>query len=565
MPNRYMLLGPPGTGKTSTLVNQVAKWATEYGPESLLLASFTRAGAKELAGRANPVSPEFRHLRLRENQMGTLHAHALRAIGKCRIVGGSLLKEWNEEFPALPIHSRSSITEDVFDTSAPAAGGEGSRLLGLLSMFRSKMVPEVERPFEVIEFGRLWEAWKRGNDAYDFDDLIERAVAERALPPDDAINFICDEAQDFTMLDMSLVHLWSERMENVLLAGDDDQAIYGFRGGDHRAMSVGFIDDATVRVLRQSWRVPRAVHGAAVSWVGQLQGRRIEKEYEPRDADGAVLLRHDASWENCLPVIREIEKQIVEDAKVHSGNKVMVLASCGYMLKPLCAALRERGIGFHNPYQQEQGAWNPLRSGSDSRVTVLDRVLAFLRPNVVVHGEKAAMWTYGELARWTADIRVGTVMARGAKKKILAEDPLGVVDSGLLSEWFLPLWDADDWQAMRSGDIDWFLGALTDSARKRYGLVVRMVQRDPVSVLSKPEVIVGTVHSVKGGEADHVHLFPDLSREGMLAWQRGREGADEVVRMFYVGMTRAFDTLTVWGPAGWAKVDPSLLVRGGQV
>jgi len=58
-------------------------------------------------------------------------------------------------------------------------------------------------------------------------------------------------------------------------------------------------------------------------------------------------------------------------------------------------------------------------------------------------------------------------------------------------------------------------------------------------------VIVGTIHSVKGGQADVVFLFPDLSPAGDAAYQRHGAQRDSVIRLFYVGMTRARHTLYV--------------------
>jgi superfamily I DNA/RNA helicase len=60
-----------------------------------------------------------------------------------------------------------------------------------------------------------------------------------------------------------------------------------------------------------------------------------------------------------------------------------------------------------------------------------------------------------------------------------------------------------------------------------------------------PRVIVGTIHSVKGGEAEVVYLFPDLSPTGEVAYQRPGPQRDSVIRLFYVGMTRARQTLYI--------------------
>jgi superfamily I DNA/RNA helicase len=67
----------------------------------------------------------------------------------------------------------------------------------------------------------------------------------------------------------------------------------------------------------------------------------------------------------------------------------------------------------------------------------------------------------------------------------------------------------------------------------------------PRALEESPRVIVGTIHSVKGGEADAVFLFPDLSPAGEAAYQRHGPQRDSVIRLFYVDMTRARHTLYI--------------------
>ena len=65
--------------------------------------------------------------------------------------------------------------------------------------------------------------------------------------------------------------------------------------------------------------------------------------------------------------------------------------------------------------------------------------------------------------------------------------------------------------------------------------------------ISQPKVIVGTIHSVKGGEADVVFLFPDLS-PGAARMYETQDGRDSATRLFYVGATRARETLVICSP-----------------
>jgi superfamily I DNA/RNA helicase len=60
-----------------------------------------------------------------------------------------------------------------------------------------------------------------------------------------------------------------------------------------------------------------------------------------------------------------------------------------------------------------------------------------------------------------------------------------------------------------------------------------------------PKIIVGTIHSLKGSEADVVYLLPDISPSGAEDYYSGDAGALATHRLFYVGMTRARERLVL--------------------
>ena len=70
-----------------------------------------------------------------------------------------------------------------------------------------------------------------------------------------------------------------------------------------------------------------------------------------------------------------------------------------------------------------------------------------------------------------------------------------------------------------------------------------IAKRGPRELFATPKIHIGTVHSFKGGEADVVFLFPDLSPAAMAEWESGGKAKDNVVRAFYVAVTRARETL----------------------
>jgi superfamily I DNA/RNA helicase len=85
---------------------------------------------------------------------------------------------------------------------------------------------------------------------------------------------------------------------------------------------------------------------------------------------------------------------------------------------------------------------------------------------------------------------------------------------------------------------------LAPEFRKRVSFPAHIAaRRRGHALVDEPRVIVGTIHSVKGGEADIVYLFPDLSKAGDAQYQQRGTPRDSVIRLFYVGVTRARETL----------------------
>ena len=105
-------------------------------------------------------------------------------------------------------------------------------------------------------------------------------------------------------------------------------------------------------------------------------------------------------------------------------------------------------------------------------------------------------------------------------------------------------------QAGLCGDLAWFSHHLQPSLHRaaQYPLAIAM-KGGPEKLRETPRLTVGTIHSVKGGEADIVYLFPDLSPAAAKLWIRGHRTQAPIYRQFYVGMTRARETLVLCSPS----------------
>lgn len=543
--NEFRVFGPPGTGKTTFLNEQVVKWSREHGADALLVCSFTRTAAAEIASRVNEG-----HRRLHRRQIGTLHSLAYHALDAPELTADRL-SDWNVSHPAFAL----SVTGKHFLDESPSERydvEQGDTAMRTYEQLRARRTPRELWPQSIAAFVRSYETWKREEGLFDFTDLIELSLEETLAPPGGRSIFIVDEAQDLSALELALVRKWGQTMTTVMMAGDDDQAIYGFRGATPDAFLNPPLPESNKRVLRQSYRVPAAVHAAASKWVSRLTTRE-PKEYLPRaDAEGRIAALAVTSADG--HGIADAAQEAAAD-----GSTVMVLAACGYMLQPVVRALRDDGCPFHNPYRPTRGDWNPLGGGNGVRAA--DRLLDYLRRDPATFGTGAREWTGAELRRWAEVLKAQPLWRRGEQERaLLRTEPTETVDPQWLAH---DAWaHLDDDELDRIGvDVEWFASKLLAGRRKGFEFPLAVTRRHGARrLLDPPRITVGTIHSVKGGQADTVILLPDLSRQGYMEWEDRRGGRDATIRQFYVGMTRARHTLLVCELRGARGLEPWELI-----
>jgi DNA helicase II / ATP-dependent DNA helicase PcrA len=525
----FRVLGPPGTGKTTYLTKELKLVTQKYGAHNVIVSSFTKAAAQELVGRNSAL----------KRRIGTLHSHAYGTIRSMEVAAGDKLADFNENFPQ---YKMSGIKNEDDVGIVPQGKGPGDELMSKMNIYRARMVPVEQWAPMIQAFHKSWTEWKRSEDLIDFSDMIEIALQDTDTAPGNPMVGFFDECQDFTPLEMVLVRKWTKGMDYAVLAGDDDQLLYSFLGATPKTLVEGHFDHT--KVLDQSYRVPKSIQDRAENWIKKVS-QRTEKEYKPRKEEGEVI-RSRVTLKNSKMLLQKIESDLAE------GMDVMILTTCSYMLHSVLLDLRKEGIPFANKYRQEEGAWNPLKKKGTAG-TISD----FLLPCEDIHGDHARLWTAKELEKIIKILKSKDVLQHGIKsiyKELVPEDDWDKeVDVSLLLKIF-PI-ESSFWNVMhrphKEGMLHWLNENMLDTKKR--------VAKYPMKVIEKkgtlpdvPKVTVGTIHSVKGGQADSVYLFPDLSTRGAQAYSRYGESKDSVIRAFYVGMTRAKKKLTLCHGIGYS-------------
>lgn len=518
MASEARIIGPPGTGKTEFIRRQVEAWGDRYEPEQFVLTSFTRSAASILKGRVAVPS----------EQVGTLHALAYRALGKPPIAEvGKLREEWNEQAPVLWQIGEARPLETALDESLDVPTTEQNRF-ELYNLARARLLGEMHPLWLATgDFAAAWGDFKRAHLACDFTDLLMQAYETVARCPGDPAVLIADEAQDFTPLQWALIRKWAAGVERFIVAGDPAQSLYSFAGASPWEMLTD-VSDAQSRVLSRSYRLPETIQLFAEAWLARhSNGLSNGRDYAPR-IEGGVVRRLSATWQHPEPLLRDLERVTEQE-----GKQAMVLASCAYMLAPLVRVLRDAGFVFHNPYRKTAGAWNPLGGRRAGVGRTVDRMLAFANPNG---------WTPQEAILWLECLKAEVFYEHGRKAQFLRTPRafLPADDDGLIhAAYLVPLLSEAAVHAVDHRDLGWLAESFSTEYQRRTAVFVVHALERYGGLVDPPPIVVGTIHSVKGGEADAVYIFPDLSPSAAKTRSETHAHEDAVIRMGYVALTRA--------------------------
>ena len=285
------IVAGPGTGKTRTLTVRIAHLVRtlEVDPASILVLTFTHKAADELRERLGELlaADQVAHV-----TAGTFHQ-----------LGARLLEEFGahagvpQPFAIFDDTDRRSLLKQCF----PALSA--SRLRAALAAISASKngappAPGPDSPPDLAELRARHDQALAEAGALDLDDLVARTV--QLLDAEPAVRrtlqqryrwISVDEYQDVNAAQYRLLRLLAGGGANLCVIGDPDQAIYGFRGADHRYF-LSFGDDfpgAERLHLDRNYRSAQGILTAA----GQVIARNPDHQATELIADFAAQVKLD--------------------------------------------------------------------------------------------------------------------------------------------------------------------------------------------------------------------------------------------------------------------------------
>lgn len=353
------IFGPPGTGKTTELM-RIAEQETK-DTRRLLFLSYSRAAAEEAASRIHP-DKKGGHI-----HTSTIHALAFAQLGLNR--GSIVDRRKTQDFAAtsgIPFKKWGEDEEDqIGDEFMSVKSYAANRLIDPEAAYDHFGRPGNHALFTM--FIKSYREWKETYGYCDFDDMLELSCKTQFQG---APVVILDEAQDCSPLQWKVFNQVVRAAHRIYIAGDDDQAIFEWNGADPHGM-IKFSEEreARVRVLKQSWRVPKRPHELATAKVGEIADR-VPKVFMPADRTGSTEYFGDL---------------IQVDLDQYRGRDTMILVRDAWRRKEAQRQLHGQRVPYRlangqSPYENKYAktirGWN---TQSSPQGEIIDSTL--MRPN----------------------------------------------------------------------------------------------------------------------------------------------------------------------------------------
>lgn len=560
-----LLLAVPGSGKTTTLVARLGYMvcACAIAPESILTMTYTVAATQDMRQRFALRFGEELAARMEFRTINGVSARIIRYYEQVMGRRAFALVSDERRLTALVAEIAAGVNRE-YPTDSEIKGIRSAITYAKNQMLSEEEIRGLDQ--EIDNFSKIYQAYNhtlRQQGSMDYDDQMVYARTILLKYPQilgafqEKFRYICvDEAQDTSKIQHEIIDLLARGNGNLFMVGDEDQSIYGFRAAYPQAL-LNFekkYPDATVLLMEQNYRSTRQIVTAANRTIRENKNR-YEKTMTSVRGDGAPV--HEIS-------LQQRKNQYSYLLKLARGctRETAVLYRDNDCAMPLIDLLERNGV----PYRCRQ-----MDTGFFTNRTVRD-ITDVIRLGLDGQDNETFLRVY---YKFNAGIT-----KNAAERAVRRRDPLTLMER--LSE--------DDtlseWSRRKCKALQTHLSALVDEPADRavyrivnfmgYGeyLQQRGIDLNRAHILealgaqeptparllerleelrqiieeparnSQSQFILSTIHSSKGLEYEQVYLMDVI--DAVLPKQGEDVDEEEERRLFYVGMTRAKDELSIF-------------------
>lgn len=573
-----MVVAVPGAGKTSILLARIENLIKSgVSPEKILTITFSKTAALELEERFKA--------RLENLESGphfaTIHAFSYRVIRDySRIRGLSLrLLEGAKNISKYKLLSdfykevhNEYISEEKLDTLVNKIGYIKNMMLNIEDV-------EAEDIDKFEELYKMYENFKRKYKYIDFDDML--ALGLEILKNDSNLrkkyvnmyDFIqVDEGQDTSKLQMEIVKLLTKDKENLFIVADDDQSIYSFRGADPQGLFdlQKFFPNLKIHYMETNYRCSKNIVTVANNFISQNKVRynktlKSAKDFEkPIEVVKVVDLHAQYQY-----ILKDIKENKRKNSAILYRNNVSAMGIVEYFEKEnIKFQIRDSlKIRFHshrittdlldilkfsedptslkhfeNIYYKVDGYISGLMieklkiSGKNGNI--LDNLMNLEGLRSYSKREISKLKNnFKRLKNLPMEAKINFIVEHLGYKKYMEfsakKESLGLTGELIVLESLKRIGKSSPGLKVFEGRLK-YLDSLMDASTK-----------------DSKGIYLSTIHSAKGMEYDRVYIIDVF--DGFFPTKQPKDYdpliLEEERRLFYVGMTRAKDSLTILYPA----------------
>lgn len=585
-----LVLAGPGCGKTAVITGRIINLINNgVSPSSILVVTFTRAAASEMKERFLLLSKN----ECRGISFGTFHGIFYRILREeYKLTSENIISEETKFalIKNLVVHYcedcsfENELTSKVIQEISYIKGNGISSKNFYSSSIASDAFNKI-----YSEYRR----WMKENRRLDFDDITtvtydllfkNKSILDKWRRQFEYI--LVDEFQDINRLQYQIIRMLAQPLNNLFVVGDDDQSIYRFRGSDPEIM-LSFpknFDNCRIVSLSDNYRSSGGIINAA-SRVIKGNKHRYEKVLTAHNhANDDVQIK---VFDNIRQEMDRLSIDIREKAKKEVSYKdIAVLVRTNFGAR----AAIEKLMSDRIPFEAEQEvpcvfdhfiakdiiAYMKIGNGSDKRedyLRICNKPNRYISRNAFYESrvrfemlysfyeDRTWMWKrleeleenlhalrnmppYGAIQYIRKVIRYDEYIREYAlEHKIPIEDLMEPVEE--ISESAKEYKSLDMWME----HIENYRESLKNAYKKDKG---------------GNTVKISTLHSCKGKEYDIVYML-DVN-DGVIPYHKARleNDIEEERRLFYVGMTRAKNSLNIYAVKERyeKKMDISPFIKG---
>lgn len=277
-----LVLAGAGSGKTRTLTTRAAAMIAHHRIQSknMMIVTFTTKAAKELVDRLQSYNLD------NIPTVGTFHSLFYRMLQHAdpfRWRHERLIRDWQKEKMMKEIGRDIGIDERDFPYD---------EAMQRISYWKNTLTPlhtitiENEWDERVVQLYKQYEAKKQQLELFDFDDMLYacydmlRTDERRLRQYHERFHyFLIDEFQDINSVQYETMKLLASHTHHICAVGDDDQAIYAFRGSDSSFIHQFQQDFPHTKIVKltENYRSPHPIVSLANSIISKSR-KRIPKQ-----------------------------------------------------------------------------------------------------------------------------------------------------------------------------------------------------------------------------------------------------------------------------------------------